>query len=103
MKRKLNPKPKEMIQDAVDIVLNTEDDKAAVAFLKDTLVDDYPDLDLGSMDLHEASKVLDKEGEHNETVNPEDLLKAVEEFMKSRDNKENTKKKRNKRTRKKKK
>lgn len=58
MKKKVVPKDKEMIAEVVDIVRNTEDDAAAIEFLRDTLEDDFPDLELGSMDLHEAIKVL---------------------------------------------
>ena len=58
MKKKIVPKDKEMIAEVVDIVRNTEDDAAAIEFLRDTLEDDFPDLELGSMDLHEAIKVL---------------------------------------------
>lgn len=56
--KKITPKSKEMIEEASDIIRNAEDDEAAIAFLKDTLEDDYPDLDLGRMNLHEAIDVL---------------------------------------------
>lgn len=59
-KSTFKPKSKAMIAEALDIVKNSEDDKSAVAFLRDTLVDDYPDYDFANMDLHEASKVLEK-------------------------------------------
>lgn len=49
---------KEEVREAVDIIKNTEDDEAAIAFLQDTLTDDFPDLDLGRMDLHEAIEIL---------------------------------------------
>lgn len=58
MKKRILPKDREMISEALDIVMNTEDDEAAIAFLRDTLDDDYPDLDLGSMNLHEALDIL---------------------------------------------
>lgn len=57
-KKKFEFKNKDIINEALDIVENTEDDNQAMIFLKETVGDDYPDLDLGRMDLHEAIKEL---------------------------------------------
>lgn len=75
------PKSKEVIKEAVDIILNTEDDEAAIAFLKDTLEDDYPDLDLGRMDLHEAIGVLG--GNSIKKAKKSGSRKAIEDLNKS--------------------
>lgn len=58
MKKKIVPKSKSVVKEAADIVINSDDDSAAIEFLRDTLEDDFPDLDLGRMDLHEAIQVL---------------------------------------------
>lgn len=57
-KAEFKHKTKEQLKEIADIVKNSETDEAALAFLQETLEDDFPDLDLGKMDLHEASKVL---------------------------------------------
>lgn len=103
MDRKLTPKSREYIQEAVDIIRNTEDDEAAIAFLKETLEDDYPDLDLGRMDLHEAIAVLGGGKEKSyagDRSKIEDLSKSLAEFVNKTNktsNKPKTKKKRKRR------
>lgn len=83
-------KSKESIQEAADIVRNSQDDDAAIQFLKEALEDDFPDLELGSMDLHEAIKVLggsesfntaekDTGGGNKQAI--EDLNKTLGAFM----------------------
>jgi len=49
----------QMIKEADDIIRNTLDDENAVAFMQETWIDDFPDLDLGRMDLHEAVDELE--------------------------------------------
>lgn len=92
--KKIQPKSKEMIREAADIIINSDDDAAAIGFLRDTLDDDFPDLELGSMDLHDAIKVL--EGSQ-ETVSRkrglENLNNAFESFMNKPKPKETTKRK----------
>lgn len=85
---RLRTKSKEEIQEAVDIVMNSEDDEAAMEFLMDTLGDDFPELDLGAMDLHEAIGVLggdevDKEdkSQSGDREAVENLNKTLGEFM----------------------
>lgn len=81
--KKFRAKSKEMIDEATDIVMNTEDDSAVIEFLRETLVDDYPDLDLGKMDLHEAIGVLGgSEVSKNENMrNIENLNKSLSDFL----------------------
>lgn len=86
MGNRINPNSKEMIKEALDIIKNTEDDEAAVAFLSDTLSDNFPDLDLGRMDLHEAIEVLGgEEVEENNAVGNrekiENLNDSLSQFM----------------------
>ena len=78
MKKKITPKKKEMIAEALDIVQNTESDEVAIGFLRETIEDDYPDMDLGSMNLHEAIKVLG----HNKDDKSKGL-KAIEDLSSS--------------------
>lgn len=86
-KGKLKPKSRELVQEAADIVRNSEDDQAAISFLQDTLEDDYPDMELGSMDLHEAIKTLgfgEEKGKVTGAGNRdaiENLSKALGSFM----------------------
>lgn len=83
------PKSKQVIKEATDIVLNTETDDAAIDFLRDTLEDDFPDLDLGRMDLHKAIEVLGK-NENKKTSNMkniENLNKTLSKFMGQADKK----------------
>lgn len=90
-KGRLKPKSKEYIQEAVDIVMNTENDDAALSFLKETLDNDFPDLELGKMDLHEAIKVLGNDRGRNtgrrKTI--ENLNDSLEKLVKSRGKKKN--------------
>lgn len=98
---RLKPKSKELIKEAADIVINSDNDEAAIQFLRETLDDDFPDLELGSMDLHEAIKVLgtdDDKARHK--VDLENLDEALAAFMK-RDAKNNKKKRKRKRRRRK--
>lgn len=83
MKNRIKPKSKKMVNEAVDIILNTDDDSSAVSFLQDTLEDDFPDLDLGKMDLHEAIGVLggDEPEEKKKKTGFENINKALEMFM----------------------
>lgn len=99
--RRLKPKSKELIEEAADIVINSESDEAAIQFLRETLDDDFPDLELGSMDLHEAIKVLGAdEDKVQHKVNLKNLDEALAAFMK-RDAKNNKKKRKRKRRRRK--
>lgn len=104
-RRKVQPKSKEYVRETLDIVQNTEDDEAALDFLKTTLDDDYPDLDLGSMDLHEAIKTLDPEKEKSKGRQTlEDLNNSLTQFIASqeKEKKKKSKKKTRKRKRRKK-
>lgn len=99
----IQPKSKELIKEAVDIVRNTEDDDAAIAFLKDTLTDDYPDLDLGRMNLHEAIAILDSPKTKKKTKNMEvieDLNKSLGKFIDAQEEKLNKVKSKKKATKK---
>lgn len=86
MSKKIKTKSKEEVKEATDIILNTEDDDSAVVFLRETLQDDFPDLELGSMDLHEATKVLggDKESSKNTAI--KNLNQAFSDFMSKKNN-----------------
>lgn len=100
---RLQPKSREVIKEAADIVRNSEDDGAAIDFLRNTLDDDFPDLDLGSMDLHEAIKVLGNEQEEGDMNAIKNLNEALGEFMNKQSKlKGNKKKGRRKRRRKRK-
>lgn len=85
MKRKeVKPKSWEMIKEATDIVRNSEDDASAISFLRETLDDDFPDLELGKMDLHEAIEVLGDSKSKSKSGDKgaiEDLTGALNEFM----------------------
>lgn len=97
---RLKPKSKELIKEAADIVINSDSDEAAIQFLRETLDDDFPDLELGSMDLHEAIKVLGTdEDKVRHKVNLENLDEALAAFMKRdvKNNKKERKRKRRKR------
>ena len=94
----IKPKSKEMIKEASDIVQNTESDEAAISFLKETLDDDFPDLDLGRMNLHEAIEVLGKpeDKKSSEKGNMkviENLNKSLGDFIDKVENQANVKKK----------
>lgn len=80
-KRKFIPKSKEVIKEASDIVLNSERDEDAVKYLRETLEDDYPDLDLSKVDLHEASNVLSVTTKRKSTIVSQDLLKDLDSFI----------------------
>lgn len=99
-KRKISPKSKEYVKEAVDIVRNTEDDKAALEFLKNTLDDDFPDLDLGSMDLHEAIKVLGIDKKTGDRKRIENLNDSLGEFLEIQKQKKESKRKNKKRNKK---
>lgn len=98
----IKPKSKEMIKEAVDIIHNTENDEAAIGFLKETLIDDFPDLDLGRMDLHEAIEVLGKKEDKKDSKKGnmktiENLNKSLGKFIDKVENQTSVKKKSNKR------
>lgn len=93
MSRRIKPKSRESIQEAVDIIANSHDDESAIDFLRDTLEDDFPDLDLGRMDLHEAIGVLGgNDKKEDNKVKIENLSKSLGEFMKKQDAKNSPKK-----------
>lgn len=104
MNRKNNLNSKEAIKEAVDIIRNTEDDEAAMIFLRETLGDNYPELDLGRMDLHEAIEVLGG-GEENPSQSKgdrekvENLSASLSTFMNSTSKKASTPKKKGRRRR----
>ena len=60
MSKKIKAKPKKVIKEAEDIILTSIDDKTAIRYLKEIIEDDFPDLDLGRMNLHEALSALDE-------------------------------------------
>lgn len=84
-RKKIKTKSKDMIKEAVDIVKNSENDESAVAFLRDTLDDDFPDLDLGRMDLHEAIKSIGAQEDKKKATGGrkaiEDLNKSLGDFI----------------------
>lgn len=84
MQKKIVPKSKSVIREAADIVINSDDDSAAIDFLRETLEDDFPDLDLGKMDLHEAIQVLGGDEvspeKKEKTKGFENINKALEMF-----------------------
>lgn len=85
-KRRIKPKSKAYIKETTDIIENTHDDDLALQFLKDSLDDDYPDMDLASMDLHEAIKVLGSDGNEKEKDSKgliEDLNASLTDFINS--------------------
>lgn len=104
-KQRFKPKSREMIREAADIVRNSQDDDAAIEFLRDTLDDDFPDMELGTMDLHEAIKVLDGEEAAGDKEAIRNLNEALGDFMKRQnkpEEKKAVKRKRRKKRRKKK-
>lgn len=103
MSKKITPKSRESIKEAVDIVKNTENDDVAVQFLRETLEDDFPELDLGSMDLHEAIKEIgnqDKKKFFGNIEKANSLGEALSKFM-QKQNEEKKKKRTRKRSKKK--
>jgi len=92
-KKKIVPKSKEYIEDISDIILNAESDDAAIAFLKDSIIDDFPDLDLGSMDLHEASKVLSDTNRKKRKGPVVGLNEALGKFIEDQQRKKNEREK----------
>lgn len=60
MSKKIKAKPKKIIKEAEDIILTSIDDKTAIRYLKEVIEDDFPDLDLGRMNLHDALSALDE-------------------------------------------
>lgn len=86
MKKRMKSKSREKMLEIADIVKNSETDEAALEFLKDALEDDFPDLDLGRMDLHEASEVLSRknDGVIKGRKASENLNSALEGFMKKK-------------------
>lgn len=79
-KNRIKPKDKDVVREAADIVRNSESDELALAFLQDTLEDDFPDLDLARMDLHEAIKGL---GGKQEGKPPKGSKSVIEDLNKS--------------------
>lgn len=57
-RKRLETKSLEKMKELSDIIKNSETDEIALSFLKESWVDDYPDLDLGREDLHIATKIL---------------------------------------------
>ena len=101
-KKKIVPKSKDYIEDISDIILNAESDDAAIAFLQDSIIDDFPDLELGSMDLHEASKVLSDNSKKRKRSGPvvglnDALGKFIEGQQRKQDKKEKIKRSQEKR------
>lgn len=85
-KRRIKPKSKAYIKETTDIIENTHDDDLALQFLKDSLDDDYPDMDLASMDLHEAIKVLGSDDNKKKSDSKgiiEDLNASLTDFINS--------------------
>lgn len=79
-RKKFQAKSKEVIREATDIVANTEDDKAAIGFLRETLSDDFPEMDLTKMDLHEATDFLPDTKRRRKT-NPSDIMEELNSFL----------------------
>ena len=103
-KKRFSPKSKAYIRETSDIVNNTENDQDALEFLKDTLEDDFPELELGSIDLHEAIKVLgaeEKKSGSKQVV--EDLNRSLTSFIDSQSKPKTKSKVKSKKRRKKKK
>lgn len=94
-KEKFKYKTKEQLKEIADIVKNSETDEAALAFLQDTLEDDFPELDLGKMDLHEASKVLGESEPKKKTKGSliENLNASLGEFIDKQEENYNKRKK----------
>lgn len=97
-RKRLVPKSREIIKEAVDIIKNTENDEAAISFLRDTLEDDYPNLDLGRMNLHEAVNSLNvKEYKKSTSImNVENLNETLGDFINIQKNRKNNNSKKNK-------
>ena len=93
------------MKEVADIVKNAENDEAALAFLQDTLEDDFPDLELGTMDLHEAIKSLGGEEADKDALGDretmENLTAKLESFMMVQRGKEKREVKKTKRTKRK--
>lgn len=93
---KIKATDRDKVKEAVDIIKNVDDDEAALEFLKDTLDEDYfPDMDLGSMDLHEAVEKLDTNSKRRKMTMKQkviaDISKSLDEFMELQDKKKRQK------------
>ena len=84
MSKKIKAKPKKVIKEAEDIILTSIDDKTAIRYLKEIIEDDFPDLDLGRMNLHEALSALDEKELKNKNKDlsvRENLNNALSSFI----------------------
>lgn len=84
MSKKIKAKPKKIIKEAEDIILTSIDDKTAIRYLKEVIEDDFPDLDLGRMNLHDALSALDEKELKNKEKDfsvVENLNNALGDFI----------------------
>lgn len=89
-KKKIKATERKKVKEAVDIIRHVDDDDLARQFLQDTLDEDYfPDMDLGSMDLHEAVEELDRKTKRRKMSAGQkiiaDLTSSLDDFMKKHD------------------
>lgn len=81
-RRTVLPRSKKVVKEASDIILNTEDDKDAVHYLRETLTDDFPEIDISKMSLHEASEVLnDGQTKKSGGKVTQDLISELNDFV----------------------
>lgn len=97
MSNRTKAKPKKIVKEAEDIVINSVEDATAIRYLSEILEDDFPDLDLGRMDLHEALETFDKKNANKNKSKSrktiENLNNALGEFIDAQESKMNSTKK----------
>lgn len=72
-KSRLKTKPVDKMKELADIVKNSETDEIALEFLKEAWEDDFPDLELEKMNLHEAVDILTESQRENNTKKESEL------------------------------
>lgn len=88
MKKKVQAKDKAFIKDAEDIILNDIEDETALKHLSEIWIDDFPELDLGTMDLHEAIETIGENKKKSKAIKTiEDLNKSLGEFIEMQEKK----------------
>ena len=100
-KKKITARSKEVVNEAKDIIINSETNEDVVNFLRETLEDDFPELDISKTSLHEATDLLSvKTSKKAHTTVSADLINELDSFIRKSREKESkaTKRGRKKRT-----
>lgn len=98
---KIKRKTREDIEDVNKVVNSYENDSDAIRHLQDIIGDEYPEIDLTKMDLHEAVDVFDElrgnQKKQGNKAKVEDLMSELDNFISlSKKPSKTTKKKRKK-------